>query len=67
MAAKKPKTEEKPARNTHKLNVWLTPEQIDWLKKDKEGPSAAVRALITEAIGLENLVASVRRKKRPKA
>lgn len=67
MAPKKPKTEEKPARNTQKLNVWLTAQQIEWLKKDKEGPSAAVRALITEAIGLENLAASVRRKKRPKA
>jgi len=65
MAPKKPKTEEKPARNTQKLNVWLTAQQIEWLKKDKEGPSAAVRALITEAIGLENLAASVRRKKRP--
>jgi hypothetical protein len=64
MAAKKPKTGEKPARNTQKLNVWLTPQQIDWLKKDNEGPSAAVRALIIEAIGLENLAASVRKKRR---
>lgn len=64
MAAKKPKADEKPARNTQKLNVWLTAQQIEWLKKDKEGPSAAVRALITEAIGLENLAASVRKKRK---
>lgn len=64
MAANKPKADEKPARNTQKLNVWLTAEQIAWLKKDKEGASAAVRALITEAIGLENLAASLKKKKK---
>jgi hypothetical protein len=50
---------------TAKLNVWLTPEQIAWLKKDKGGPSTAVRALITEAMNMENLAKSVKgRKKR---
>jgi hypothetical protein len=50
----------KTARKTQKLNVWLSPEQIDWLKSDKGGPSAAVRALITEAINLQNLAKSVK-------
>lgn len=56
--------EEKPPRKTTKLNVWLSPEQIAWLKKDKEGPSAAVRALITEAMNMENLAKSVKKKRR---
>ncbi len=64
MAPRKQETEEKGGRKTQRLNVWLTPEQIEWLKKDKEGASAAVRALITEAINMERLAKSVR-KKRP--
>jgi hypothetical protein len=51
---------EKPGRKTQKLNVWLSPEQIEWLKSDKGGPSASVRALITEAINLQNLAKSVK-------
>jgi hypothetical protein len=53
-------------KKTQKLNVWLTPEHIEWLEKDKNGPSAAVRALIVEAMNLENLAKSVqgRRKKK---
>lgn len=47
-------------RKTMKLNVWLSPEQIEWLKSDREGPSSAVRALITEAMNLENLAKSVK-------
>lgn len=43
-----------------KLNVWLAPEQIEWLKSDREGPSAAVRALVTEAMNLQNLAKSVK-------
>jgi hypothetical protein len=54
----------KKEAKTQKLNVWLTPEQVEWLKKDKEGPSAAVRALITEAINMERLAKSVGKKKR---
>ena len=50
-----------PDRKTQKLNVWLSHEQIEWLKSDKEGPSAAVRALINEAIQLDNLAKSVKR------
>jgi hypothetical protein len=63
MAASKDTTEEKPPRNTKKLNVWLPPDQINWLK-EKGGASAAVRALITEAISMENLARSVKKKKK---
>ncbi|HSP33797.1 MAG TPA: hypothetical protein VLU46_05715 [Thermoanaerobaculia bacterium] len=54
----------KKAPPTQKLNVWLSPEQIEWLKSDKEGSSAAVRALITEAMQLENLAKSVKNGKK---
>lgn len=50
----------KKAPPTQKLNVWLPEEQIEWLKSDREGASAAVRALITEAMQLENLAKSVK-------
>lgn len=61
MASKKaPPADEQPGRKTQKLNVWLSPEQIEFLKSDKGGPSAAVRALITEAINLQNLAKSVK-------
>jgi hypothetical protein len=60
MSSKKTSPEEKPGRKTQKLNVWLSPEQIEFLKSDKGGPSAAVRALITEAINLQNLAKSVK-------
>lgn len=70
MAAKKKAEEggEKPGRKTQKLNVWLSPEQIEFLKEDKGGPSAAVRALITEAMQLQDLAKSVKSgaKKRPR-
>ena len=49
-----------------KLNVSLPPEQIEWLKKDKGGPSAAVRALITEAMNMENLAKSVKKGRKKK-
>lgn len=56
--------EEKQPPKTRKLNVWLLPEQIEWLKRDKDGPSSAVRALIVEAMNMENLVRSVKSGKR---
>ncbi len=52
---------------TMKLNVWLRPEQIEWLKSDREGPSAAVRALVTEAMNLENLAKSVKSGKKSRS
>jgi hypothetical protein len=60
MASKKTREEKPSGRKTQKLNVWLSPEQIEFLKSDKGGPSAAVRALITEAINLQNLTKSVK-------
>ncbi len=51
---------EKPGRQTQKVNVWLSPEQVEFLKSDKGGPSAAVRALITEAMNMRNLAKSVK-------
>jgi hypothetical protein len=59
--------EEKADRKTQKVNVWLTPQQVEWLKSEKGGPSAAVRALITEAINLENLAKSVKSGKKRRA
>jgi len=49
---------------TEKINVWLPPDQVAWLKAKKK-PSETVRALITEAMNMEKLAASV--KKRPAA
>ena len=69
MATKKRAEEEKPAtekrpRKTEKLIVWLMPEQIEFLKQDKDGISAAVRAMVTEAMNLEKLANSVKKKKK---
>jgi hypothetical protein len=51
----------KAGRKTQKVNVWLAPEQIEWLKSDKSGASVVIRALITEAMNLDNLQKSVKR------
>lgn len=64
MPAKKAPPEGGSGRKTLKLNVWLSPGQIAWLKSDREGPSAAVRALVTEAMNMENLAKSVKRGKK---
>ena len=37
----------------------LNPDQVAWLK-EKGGPSETVRALITEAMALDNLARSVK-------
>ena len=67
MPARRDAGEEKQPPKTLKLNVWLLPEQIDWLKRDKDGPSSAVRALIVEAMNMENLARSVKGgKKKPR-
>jgi hypothetical protein len=47
------------ARKTEKVNVWLTPEQVAWLKS-KENVSETVRAMVTEAMNLDRLKASVK-------
>ena len=45
-------------RKTQKVNVWLTPEQVAWLKT-KENVSETVRAMVTEAMNLDRLRDSV--------
>jgi len=49
--------------------VWLTPEQVAWLKT-KKNVSETVRAMVTEAMNLERLAQSVKNraaKKKPKS
>jgi hypothetical protein len=48
-------------RKTERVNVWLTPEQVAWLKA-KKNLSETVRAMVTEAMNLERLAQSVRAK-----
>ena len=47
-------------RKTEKVNVWLTPEQVAWLKA-KENVSETVRSLVTEAMNMDRLAASVKK------
>jgi hypothetical protein len=49
-------------RKTERVNVWLTPEHVAWLKT-KKNVSETVRAMVTEAMNLERLAQSVRAKK----
>ena len=49
-------------RKTEKINVWLTPEQVAWLKT-KKNVSETVRALVMEAMSIDALAASVKKKK----
>ncbi len=56
-------------RKTQKINIWLEPDQAEWLKA-KKNISETVRALITEAMNMENLAKSVKKgaiKKAPTA
>ena len=46
-------------RKTERVNVWLTPEQVAWLKT-KKNLSETVRAMVTEAMNLERLAQSVK-------
>lgn len=46
-------------RKTEKVNVWLTPEQVAWLKT-KKNVSETVRAMVTEAMNLERLAQSIK-------
>ena len=54
-------------RKTEKVNVWLTPDQVAWLKS-KENVSETIRSMVTEAMNLDRLRASVQKsaaKKKP--
>jgi len=54
------------ARKTERVSVWLTPEQVAWLKT-KDNLSETVRAMVTEAMNLDRLKASVKAGPRAKA
>jgi hypothetical protein len=47
--------------NTERVNVWLTPDQVAWLKT-KKNVSETVRALVTEAMNMQRLAESVKKK-----
>jgi len=53
-------TTKRAERKTEKVNVWLDPEQAEWLKA-KKNISETVRALITEAMNMERLATSVKK------
>ena len=59
MATRKQKDPAEGGRKTERINIWLMPEQIEWLKA-KGNVSANVRAMVTEAISLDRLKESVR-------
>ena len=46
-------------KKTERIAVWLTPEQIEWLKT-KKNSSETVRAAVTEAMNLDRLKESVK-------
>lgn len=52
-------------RKTERMNVWLMPDQVVWLK-GKKNASETMRALVTEAMSMDALAESVKagRKKR---
>ncbi|MEO8034298.1 MAG: hypothetical protein ABI837_07675 [Acidobacteriota bacterium] len=62
-AAAAPKAASKDAarspRKTERMNVWLMPEQVQWLKA-KKNASETMRALVTEAMSMDALVRSVK-------
>jgi hypothetical protein len=54
-------TTAKAGRKSERINIWLPADQIAWLKT-KKNQSETVRALITEAINMEKLKASVKKR-----
>lgn len=44
--------------------VWLEEEQRAWLSKRPQGISGTIRGLVFEAMNLENLAKSVKKRKR---
>jgi hypothetical protein len=65
MATRKTDEPKEGGRRTEKVIVWLPPNQAEWLKS-KKAISETVRALITEAMSLENLKLSVAKGKKKK-
>jgi hypothetical protein len=54
--AKKEKTKSTP--------VWLDEEQREWLRKRPQGISGTIRSLVFEAMNLENLARSVKKRRK---
>jgi len=50
---------------TERVAVWLTPDQIAWLKT-KKNLSETVRARVTEAMNMDALARSVKQGKKKK-
>ena len=50
---------------TERVPVWLTPDQIAWLKT-KKNLSETARALVTEAMNMDALARSVKQGKKKK-
>lgn len=55
---------EKAKPGTKRTAVFLPDDQIEWLKGKPKGISSTIRALITEAMNLEMLARSVKKKRR---
>jgi len=53
-------------KKTERVSVWLTPEQVQWLKT-KENGSETIRALVNEAMNMDRLKARVSAKKKAPA
>ena len=56
-------TTKRAERKTENMIVWLEPQQSEWLKS-KKNISETVRAMITEAMNMEKLAASVKKGKK---
>ncbi len=51
---------------TERVAVWLTPDQVAWLKT-RENVSVTLRALVNEAMNMQRLADSLKRKEARKA
>jgi peroxiredoxin family protein len=51
---------------TERVAVWLTPDQVAWLKT-KENVSSTLRALVNEAMNMHRLADSLKQKQARKA
>ena len=63
-ATKRRNLEPKGAQKTRPVSIWLDPEQEAWLKDQPKGISVAVRSLVTEAMNLEILARSVKKRRK---
>lgn len=55
---------ERAKPGTKRTAVFLLDDQIEWLKGKPKGTPSTIRALITEAMNLEMLAMSVKKKRR---